>query len=146
MKNDFVFIKDDRPAFMMMVEDSPLPNMNGYTLNLDIKSESLSIIKLKKGGNKFMVEKIVKAKVGFEEIFAKINEMKANLEAEKEEAIKLAIAKVEEVYAGKSADIDNVLAGVSVVEEIEVPEVTEEVVAEEVVEEQPQEVQAPVVF
>ncbi len=83
-----------------------------------------------------MLKKVVKALEGFEELFDKISEMKANLEAEKEEAIKVAVAEVEERYAKKSAKIDEFFAGVSETEEIEVPdeeEVVEPVAEEEVV-------------
>lgn len=83
-----------------------------------------------------MLKKVVKALEGFEELYDKVSEMKANLEVEKEEAIKVAVAEVEERYAEKSAKIDEVFAQVSETEEIKVPdeeEVVEPVAEEEVV-------------
>lgn len=79
-----------------------------------------------------MLKKVVKALEGFEELYDKVSEMKANLEVEKEEAIKVAVAEVEERYAEKSAKIDEVFAQVSETEEVEEPD---EEVAEEVAEE-----------
>lgn len=74
-----------------------------------------------------MIKTVVKALEGFEKQFDELNEMKANLELEKEEAIKVAIAEVEAKFATKSQRIDMVLETVSVTEEIEV----EDEVAEE---------------
>lgn len=123
---------DARPAFTQMVEERQ-PLINGYTLQINNVDLSASIINLKKGGNKSMLKKVVKALEGFEELYDKTSEMKANLEVEKEEAIKVAVAEVEERYAEKSAKIDEVFAQVSVTEEIEVPD--EEEVVEPVAEE-----------
>lgn len=78
-----------------------------------------------------MIKTVVKALEGFERQFDDLNEMKANLELEKEEAKKVAIAEVEAKFAVKSERIDKVLETVSVTEEIEVPD--EEVVTTEVV-------------
>jgi hypothetical protein len=69
-----------------------------------------------------MLKTVVKALEGFEKQFEELNEMKANLEIEKEEAKKLAIDEVEEKFAVKSQRIDKVLEDVSVIEEIEVTE------------------------
>lgn len=90
-----------------------------------------------------MVKTVVKALEGFEKLYDEVSEMKSNLETEKAEAIKVAIAEVEDKYAEKSAKIDELFAKVSVTEEIEVPdevaednvEVTEEVTAETKVDE-----------
>lgn len=123
---------DDRPAFTQIVEESQL-TINGYTLQLNPIDQTASIINLKKGGNKSMLKKVVKALEGFEDLYDKVSEMKENLEAEKQEAIKIAVAEVEERYAEKSAKIDEVFAQVSETEEVEVPD--EEVVAEPVSEE-----------
>lgn len=128
-------IPDTRPAFTQMVEERQ-PIIDGYTLQVNNVDLSASIINLKKGGNKSMLKKVVKALEGFEELYDKVSEMKANLEVEKEEAIKVAVAEVEERYAEKSAKIDEVFAQVSETEEIEVPdeeEVVEPVAEEEVV-------------
>lgn len=127
-------IPDTRPAFTQMVEERQ-PIIDGYTLQVNNVDLSASIINLKKGGNKSMLKKVVKALEGFEELYDKVSEMKANLEVEKEEAIKVAVAEVEERYAEKSAKIDEVFAQVSETEEIEVPDEEEvvEPVAEEVV-------------
>ena len=128
---------EDRPAFVQIVEEPTPPIINGYTLRIDFVDLSASIINLKKGGNKSMVKTVVKALEGFEKLYDEVSEMKENLEAEKDEAIKIAVAEVEERYAEKSAKIDELFAKVSVTEEVEVPdEVAEDVeVTEEVAEE-----------
>lgn len=120
-----------------MVEESEQPTINGYTLQIDFVDLSASIINLKKGGNKSMIKTVVKALEGFEKLYDEVSEMKANLEIEKDEAIKIAVAEVEEKYAEKSAKIDELFAKVSVTEKIEVPdEVAEDVeVVEETAEE-----------
>lgn len=131
---------EDRPAFVQIVEESTPPIINGYTLQIDIVDRSVSIINLKKGGNKSMLKTVVKALEGFERQFDELTEMKANLEAEKEEAKQVAIAEVEKKFEEKSQRIDKVLETVSVTEEVEVPdeeviEDTEAVETEEVSEE-----------
>ena len=73
-----------------------------------------------------MLKTVVKALEGFERQFDELTEMKANLEAEKEEAKQVAIAEVEKKFEEKSQRIDKVLETVSVTEEVEVPD--EEVV------------------
>lgn len=140
--NRHIVLPDERPAFTQMVEIKQ-PNINGYTLQIDFVDSSASIINLKKGGKKSMVKTVVKALEGFEKLYDEVSEMKSNLETEKAEAIKVAIAEVEDKYAEKSAKIDELFAKVSVTEEIEVPdevaednvEVTEEVAAETKVDE-----------
>lgn len=74
-----------------------------------------------------MLKTVVKALEGFERQFDELTEMKANLELEKEEAIKIAIAEVEAKFEEKSQRIDKVLETVSVTEKIEVSD-EEEVV------------------
>ena len=124
---------DDRPAFVQIVEEPTSPIINGYTLQIDIVDRSASIIILEKGGNKSMLKPVVKALEGFERQFDELTEMKANLEAEKEEAKQIAIAEVEKKFEEKSQRIDKVLETVSVTEKVEVPD--EEVVEDaEVVE------------
>lgn len=117
---------EDRPAYVQIVEEPTPPIINGYTLQIDIVDRSASIINLKKGGNKSMLKTVVKALEGFERQFDELTEMKANLEAEKEEAKQVAIAEVEKKFEEKSQRIDKVLETVSVTEEVEVPD--EEVV------------------
>ena len=78
-----------------------------------------------------MIKTVVKALEGFEKQFDDLTEMKANLEADKAEAIKVAIAEVEARFVTKSERIDKVLETVSETEEIEVPD--EEVVTTDVV-------------
>lgn len=113
---------EDRPAFVQIVEEPTSPIINGYTLQIDIVDRSASIINLKKGGNKSMLKTVVKALEGFERQFDELTEMKANLEAEKEEAKQVAIAEVEKKFEEKSQRIDKVLETVSVTEEVEVPD------------------------
>lgn len=131
----FYFDLDDRPVFMQMVDDIWQPIINGYTLQLDVDHTTASIINLKKGGKKSMLKTVVKALEGFEKLYDEVSEMKANLEAEKDAAIKVAVSEVEARFAEKSTKIDELFAKVSVTEEIEVPdEETETEVAEEVTE------------
>ena len=75
-----------------------------------------------------MIKTIVKPLEGFEKMFDDLNEMKANLDAEKADAIAVAIAEVEARFSNKSERIEKALEMVSETEEIEVPE---EVVCEE---------------
>lgn len=125
---------EDRPAFVQIVEEPTSLIINGYTLQIDIVDRSASIIISKKGGNKSMLKTVVKALEGFERQFDELTEMKANLEAEKEEAKQIAIAEVEKKFEEKSQRIDKVLETVSVTEEIEVPDEEEIVEDSETVE------------
>lgn len=125
---------EDRPAFVQIVEEPASPIINGYTLQIDIVDRSASIIILEKGGNKSMLKPVVKALEGFERQFDELTEMKANLEAEKEEAKQIAIAEVEKKFEEKSQRIDKVLETVSVTKEIEVPDEEEIVEDSETVE------------
>lgn len=128
----------DRPVFMKMVEETEQPTFNGYTLQLDIADRSASIINLTKGGEHSMLKTVVKADDGLEDLFDKISEMKANLEIEKQEAIKVAIAEVEAKYAELSAKYERLFAEVSKTVEIEVEdEIEDEVKTEDAVEETP---------
>lgn len=127
----FITKPEERPSFTQAVKEEQ-PTINGYTLQVDVDQKRASIIISKKGGSS-MIKTVVKALEGFETLFDEVSEMKANIEAEKEEAIKVAIAEVEEKYAEKSAKVDELFAKVSVTEEIEVPD--EETVTEEVAEE-----------
>lgn len=125
-------IKEDKPVLVMMVDENKVeqPNINGYTLQVNLENPSASIINLTKGGRSSMTKTVVKALEGFEKMYDELNEMKANLEVEKEHEKEVAFAKIEEKYSDKSAKIDEILAGVSVTEEIEVPD--EEVSVESV--------------
>ena len=128
----------DRPVFMKMVEETEQPTFNGYTLQLDIADRSASIINLTKGGEHSMLKTVVKALEGFEKQFDDLNEMKANLDIEIEEAKKVAIAEVEARFEVKSQRIDNALKAVSETVEIEVEdEIEDEVKTEDAVEETP---------
>lgn len=128
----------DRPVFMKMVEETKQPTFNGYTLQLDIADRSASIINLTKGGEHSMLKTVVKALEGFEKQFDDLNEMKANLDIEIEEAKKVAIAEVEARFEVKSQRIDNALKAVSETVEIEVEdEIEDEVKTEDAVEETP---------
>lgn len=125
-------IPEDRPVFMKMVDENEFgqPTINGYTLQVNLVDHSASIINLTKGGRSSMIKTEVKALEGFEKMYDELNEMKANLDAQKAHDIEIAIAQVEEKYAEKSAKIDEILAGVSVTVEVEVED---EVAEEEVV-------------
>lgn len=125
-------IPEDRPVFMKMVDENEFeqPTINGYTLQVNLVDHSASIINLTKGGKSSMIKTEVKALEGFEKMYDELNEMKANLDAQKAHDIEIAIAQVEEKYAEKSAKIDEILAGVSVTVEVEVED---EVAEEEVV-------------
>lgn len=123
---------NDRPPFTKMVEIDEQPIINGYTLQVDVDNQQASIINLKKGGRSSMIKTEVKALEGFEKMYDELNEMKANLDAQKAHDIEIAVAQVEEKYAEKSAKIDEILAGVSVTVEVEVEdEVAEEVNVDE---------------
>lgn len=122
---------DDRPAFVKIIKSSnDILELDGFVVMItDFNSCNIN---LKKGGKHSMIKTVVKALEGFEKLYDEVSEMKANLEADKAEAIKVAVAEVEDRYAEKSAKIDELFAKVSVTEEIEVPdEVTEDVVTEE---------------
>lgn len=126
------FVFTERPAFTQFGEFKLSESLDGYTLQLDVDHMTASIINLKKGGNRTMaVKTITKAKEGWEELYDKVVAMRDNLEAEKEEAIKVAIADVESKFVARADEIAGVFAQVSVTEEIEVPDEEEPVVTEE---------------
>lgn len=84
-----------------------------------------------------MLKQEVKALEGFEEIVEKLNAKKAGVEAEKAEAVRIAMEKIDADFAEVVERIDKTLEGLTRVEEIEVPDeepVAEEEVAEEAVE------------
>lgn len=76
-----------------------------------------------------MIKTVVKALEGFEELFDKVNLMKANLEEEKQAAINKAIAEVEVQFVEKAQRIEKALESVSTTEEVEVPDEVEAVVS-----------------
>lgn len=80
-----------------------------------------------------MLKKEVKALEGFEYIVEQLNAKKAGIEAEKAEAVRIAMEKIDADFAEVVERIDKTLEGLTRVEEIEVPD--EEPVAEEVAEE-----------
>lgn len=82
-----------------------------------------------------MVKQEVKALEGFEQEFELISAKKANLEEEKRCEIEKAIAEVEEKFVVRAKKLDEVLADVSEIVEIEIPD--EEIKAEDVIAEEP---------
>lgn len=73
-----------------------------------------------------MVEVVEKIREGFEPMKAELDEMKANIEAEKaieREAFEKAL---EEKYADRAERIENILLQIVYTEEIEVPDPVEE--------------------
>lgn len=81
-----------------------------------------------------MIKTVVKALEGFEKQFDELNEMKANLENDKEIAKQEALAEVERKFEARQSQIDRVLETVSVTEEIEVADEEEVVAVDEVAE------------
>lgn len=132
---------EDRPSFVMTIEyNNGIVDLDDTTVvRIDDDFKSCNII-LKKGGKKSMLKPVVKALEGFEKQFDELNEMKTNLEAEKEVARQEALAEVDKRFEVKSERIDRVLETVSETVEVEVPdeeveetvEVEEEVPTEEV--------------
>lgn len=134
MKTNFITLQE-RPAFMQIVElDQQEEIYNGYTLQIDFEHLSASIINLKKGGKVSMIKTVVKALEGFEKQFDELNEMKANLENDKEIAKQEALAEVDRKFEARQSQIDRVLETVSVTEEIEVADEEEVVAVDEVAE------------
>lgn len=133
MKTQLILF-NDKPAFMEQIKNNKRCSdlQNGYTLQIDLEHLSASIINLKKGGKVSMFKTVVKALEGFEKQFDELNEMKANLENDKEIAKQEALAEVERKFEVRQSQIDRVLETVSVTEEIEVPD--EEIVSSEEVE------------
>lgn len=81
-----------------------------------------------------MIKTVVKALEGFEKQFDELNEMKANLENDKEIAKQEALAEVDRKFETRQSQIDKVLETVSVTEEIEVADEEEVVAVDEVAE------------
>lgn len=107
---------------------------DGYILQIDLQHLSASIINSKKGGKVSMIKTVVKALEGFEKQFDELNEMKANLENDKEIAKQEALAEVERKFEARQSQIDRVLEIVSVTEKIEVADEEEVVAVDEVAE------------
>ena len=84
-----------------------------------------------------MVEIVEKIREGFETMKSELDEMKANIEAEKEFERQEFEKALAEKYADRAERIENILAQIVYTEEIEVPDPVEETVetTEEVVEE-----------
>lgn len=81
-----------------------------------------------------MVEIVEKVREGFETMKLELDDMKANIEAEKELEREAFEKSLEEKYADRAERIENILAQIVYTEEIEVPDEVEEVVeAEETV-------------
>ena len=113
----------ERPAFVKMVE-SDRSFYNGYTLQIDINNPSESIINLnKRRENSMHIEKIVKVKPVFEDVYPLLLDKKARIE---EEVRKLVQERVDE--------IDKMLAECTYIEDVEVAD--EEELVEEPTEEQ----------
>lgn len=69
-----------------------------------------------------MVEMQIRPLDGFEQEFEIFNSKKMNLEQEFEIAKQKAIAEVEQVFENRKSKINDLLAQVSKIEEVEVPE------------------------
>lgn len=81
-----------------------------------------------------MVEIVEKVREGFETMKLELDDMKANIEAEKELEREAFEKSLEEKYADRAERIENILAQIVYTEEIEVPDEVEEVAeAEETV-------------
>ena len=81
-----------------------------------------------------MVEIVEKIREGFDTMKSELDDMKANIEAEKElerEQFEKALA---EKYADRAERIENILAQIVYTEEIEVPDPVEETPTEEIAE------------
>lgn len=72
-----------------------------------------------------MVEMQIRPLDGFEQEFEIFNSKKMNLEQEFEIAKQKAIAEVEQIFENRKSKINDLLAQVSKIEEVEVPEVAE---------------------
>lgn len=127
MKNKFICIPDEHPAFVAMF-DLDVENDCGYTLLFDENQLHASIIILKKGGTCLMK----KAIDGFEHLYAELLEMKGNLESRKEAEKAKALEEVERRFEIESNQIDKAID--SVTKEVEEP-VEETIDNAEVVEE-----------
>ena len=81
-----------------------------------------------------MVEVVEKIVVGFEPMKAELDEMKINIEAEKEIEREEFEKALEEKYADRVERIEKLLATITYKEEVEVPDPVEEVETEEMTE------------
>ena len=77
-----------------------------------------------------MVEVVVKVREGFETMKAELDEMKVNIDAEKEIEREAFEKALEEKYADRSARIDNILSQIVYTEEVVVPDMVEEPIME----------------
>ena len=77
-----------------------------------------------------MVEIVEKVREGFETMKLELDDMKANIEAEKELEREAFEKSLEEKYADRAERIENILAQIVYTEEIEIPDEIEEEVVE----------------
>ena len=81
-----------------------------------------------------MVEVVEKIREGFEPMKAELDEMKANIEAEKELEREAFEKALEEKFADRVERIENILSQIVYTEEVEVPDPVEETLTEEATE------------
>ena len=81
-----------------------------------------------------MVEVVEKIREGFEPMKAELDEMKANIEAEKELEREAFEKALEEKFADRAERIENILSQIVYTEEVEVPDTVEEAETEETTE------------
>lgn len=81
-----------------------------------------------------MVEVVEKIREGFEPMKAELDEMKANIEAEKELEREAFEKALEEKFADRAERIENILSQIVYTEEIEVPDTVDETETEETTE------------
>lgn len=81
-----------------------------------------------------MVEVVEKIREGFEPMKAELDEMKANIEAEKELEREAFEKALEEKFADRAERIENILSQIVYTEEVEVPDTVDEAETEETTE------------
>ena len=81
-----------------------------------------------------MIEVVEKIRDGFETMKAELDEMKANIEAEKELEREAFEKALEEKFADRAERIENIISQIVYTEEIEVPDPVEEMPTEEIAE------------
>lgn len=81
-----------------------------------------------------MVEVVEKIREGFEPMKAELDEMKANIEAEKELEREAFEKALEEKFADRAERIENIRSQIVYTEEVEVPDPVEETLTEEATE------------
>jgi ribonuclease I len=81
-----------------------------------------------------MVEVVEKIREGFETMKAELDEMKANIDAEKELEREAFEKALEEKFADRAERIENIRSQIVYTEEIEVPDPVEETPTEEIAE------------